>query len=121
MGCVVVCIGCVCFFFFQAEDGIRDDLVTGVQTCALPIWMTSESPEVRTPSRTMKSPMKKRTMLQSTFDTRVLGVAVETNGRKNRTNAPPARAMRGSQLGVEAKKAIATAVVMPTVTASPVR
>src|SRR5947208_4744621 len=26
-------------FFFQAEDGIRDDLVTGVQTCALPIWI----------------------------------------------------------------------------------
>src|SRR5258708_6050342 len=25
------------FFFFQAEEGIRDDLVTGVQTCALPI------------------------------------------------------------------------------------
>src|SRR5947208_1710768 len=24
--------------FFQAEDGIRDDLVTGVQTCALPIF-----------------------------------------------------------------------------------
>ena len=31
---------CMCFFFFfQAEDGIRDDLVTGVQTCALPICM----------------------------------------------------------------------------------
>src|SRR6266496_6174613 len=27
-----------CFFFFQAEDGIRDLYVTGVQTCALPIW-----------------------------------------------------------------------------------
>src|SRR2546425_12144781 len=27
----------VSFFFFQAEDGIRDKLVTGVQTCALPI------------------------------------------------------------------------------------
>src|SRR2546425_8854630 len=27
-----------CFFFFQAEDGIRDKLVTGVQTCALPIY-----------------------------------------------------------------------------------
>src|SRR5258708_24614555 len=27
----------VFFLFFQAEDGIRDDLVTGVQTCALPI------------------------------------------------------------------------------------
>src|SRR6266436_8225474 len=28
----------VFFFFFQAEDGIRDVAVTGVQTCALPIW-----------------------------------------------------------------------------------
>src|SRR3712207_7943248 len=28
---------CVLFFFFQAEDGIRDIGVTGVQTCALPI------------------------------------------------------------------------------------
>src|SRR5260221_10189877 len=27
-----------CFFFFQAEDGIRDHCVTGVQTCALPIY-----------------------------------------------------------------------------------
>src|SRR5256884_1951131 len=27
------------FFFFQAEDGIRDVAVTGVQTCALPIWV----------------------------------------------------------------------------------
>src|SRR5258708_28690656 len=30
-----------CGFFFQAEDGIRDDLVTGVQTCALPISITN--------------------------------------------------------------------------------
>src|SRR5690606_40159904 len=30
----------VSFFFFQAEDGIRDFHVTGVQTCALPIWAT---------------------------------------------------------------------------------
>src|SRR2546428_5391834 len=28
------------FFFFQAEDGIRDLIVTGVQTCALPILWT---------------------------------------------------------------------------------
>src|SRR2546430_6296974 len=32
------------FFFFQAEDGIRDLTVTGVQTCALPI---SDGPVVR--------------------------------------------------------------------------
>src|SRR3989440_7028012 len=33
--CVAVRI--IFFFFFQAEDGIRDLIVTGVQTCALPI------------------------------------------------------------------------------------
>src|SRR5207244_8458128 len=31
-------------FFFQAEDGIRDDLVTGVQTCALPIYALLKLP-----------------------------------------------------------------------------
>src|SRR5207244_5374773 len=31
-------------FFFQAEDGIRDDLVTGVQTCALPILEEIDAP-----------------------------------------------------------------------------
>src|SRR5437762_10768827 len=29
-------------FFFQAEDGIRDTSVTGVQTCALPIYLLEE-------------------------------------------------------------------------------
>src|SRR2546430_5181732 len=32
-----------CFFFFQAEDGIRDLTVTGVQTCALPIFSLATS------------------------------------------------------------------------------
>src|SRR5207248_6217630 len=41
--CIYVCCLYVLFFFFfffffQAEDGIRDRTVTGVQTCALPIW-----------------------------------------------------------------------------------
>src|SRR2546428_4183171 len=31
------------YFFFQAEDGIRDLIVTGVQTCALPIWISQGS------------------------------------------------------------------------------
>src|SRR5690606_41076129 len=30
------------FFFFQAEDGIRDFHVTGVQTCALPIYLLNQ-------------------------------------------------------------------------------
>src|SRR5712692_8126166 len=33
----------VFFFFFQAEDGIRDGTVTGVQTCALPISSCSRA------------------------------------------------------------------------------
>src|SRR5205809_5964943 len=37
LACVIVCV----FFFFQAEDGIRDVAVTGVQTCALPIFPTA--------------------------------------------------------------------------------
>src|SRR5436309_10555271 len=35
--CVHMYIYAIVFFFFQAEDGIRDFHVTGVQTCALPI------------------------------------------------------------------------------------
>src|SRR2546428_9259969 len=46
---VVVCF--LFFFFFQAEDGIRDLIVTGVQTCALPISKTTsvfpDRPRVR--------------------------------------------------------------------------
>src|SRR2546430_9794845 len=36
-GILVFSCGRPCSFFFQAEDGIRDLTVTGVQTCALPI------------------------------------------------------------------------------------
>src|SRR5690606_37204909 len=36
--CHFSCLRGSLFFFFQAEDGIRDFHVTGVQTCALPIW-----------------------------------------------------------------------------------
>src|SRR5262249_59153451 len=38
-------------FFFQAEDGIRDWSVTGVQTCALPIFVRSTSRRPSCPSR----------------------------------------------------------------------
>src|SRR5256885_4247561 len=38
-------------FFFQAEDGIRDYKVTGVQTCALPIYPSSfRAPDLRSAS-----------------------------------------------------------------------
>src|SRR2546421_1522219 len=37
--CLSVILYDLFFFFFQAEDGIRDLIVTGVQTCALPIYV----------------------------------------------------------------------------------
>src|SRR5205823_8858030 len=46
-----------CVFFFQAEDGIRDKLVTGVQTCALPICAP---PSVSSPRRPLWRPWSRR-------------------------------------------------------------
>src|ERR1022692_5178737 len=43
------------FFFFQAEDGIRDYKVTGVQTCALPIWIPPADWPPKTPSDCWRS------------------------------------------------------------------
>src|SRR5438034_3976984 len=40
-------ISFIFFFFFQAEDGIRDHCVTGVQTCALPIYPAKTDPHIR--------------------------------------------------------------------------
>src|SRR5437762_4487701 len=59
------------FFFFQAEDGIRDTSVTGVQTCALPIsrrrttwwsstWASSSGIRVPTLRRTSKAGLWRR-------------------------------------------------------------
>src|SRR3989442_3169656 len=45
---LTICSELFFFFFFQAEDGIRDADVTGVQTCALPI---SEKLHILTPPR----------------------------------------------------------------------
>src|SRR5206468_8579396 len=42
---VGVMASCAVFFFFQAEDGIRDLIVTGVQTCALPIFDVVAHPD----------------------------------------------------------------------------
>src|SRR5256712_6789181 len=58
------------FFFFQAEDGIRDLIVTGVQTCALPIYpvrlpldvvlVFSANPEDYTARGKIVTPLKDR-------------------------------------------------------------
>src|SRR5256885_5541946 len=55
------------FFFFQAEDGIRDYKVTGVQTCALPIWPDVRLIDVATKAAAqMKDRLKDQPMVLST-------------------------------------------------------
>src|SRR2546425_6959637 len=60
---------CYFFFFFQAEDGIRDKLVTGVQTCALPIWQFSTTRS----NRMSIGPFKRRSSWPSSFVTGLIG------------------------------------------------
>src|SRR2546430_12898123 len=48
------CMACrLFFFFFQAEDGIRDLTVTGVQTCALPILRSEGNTDLNNQVSTM--------------------------------------------------------------------
>src|SRR5688500_19966643 len=50
------------FFFFQAEDGIRDYKVTGVQTCALPIFTLKTEVIDDSASSSRKSPGDSRVL-----------------------------------------------------------
>src|SRR2546430_6652558 len=55
----VVILSLLFFFFFQAEDGIRDLTVTGVQTCALPIYPNSfQAPPVGPPPTPSRSSLR---------------------------------------------------------------
>src|SRR6266568_7156089 len=101
-----VVIFCFVFFFFQAEDGIRDGTVTGVQTCALPIS------SVRAPRRAvvallavnsigdqpMPSPRSRRpsdsTSSVAACFARCVG---ETNGRLSRATPSRAREVRAAR------------------------
>src|SRR3989442_2129489 len=75
----------MCFFFFQAEDGIRDADVTGVQTCALPIcdFRARSGSE-----RARKSPVRNHARESST-SVSALGSAAASASSKTR-----ARSMR---------------------------
>src|SRR5207245_7666150 len=66
-----VCVFVVFFFFFQAEDGIRDATVTGVQTCALPISFMA----VLNVTATFSTAMNAATITTATFSLRAAGAA----------------------------------------------
>src|SRR2546430_5958564 len=56
-----LCVVKFLFFFFQAEDGIRDLTVTGVQTCALPISFRSRAGEAKTRRFRLEHPAQRQT------------------------------------------------------------
>src|SRR2546430_10572948 len=78
-------------FFFQAEDGIRDLTVTGVQTCALPI---SSSAAVK---RAVEIGGLLRTAQMMERDAGAISVAPATNG--SATEAASTRPARPAQIG----------------------
>src|SRR2546422_11734143 len=68
------------FFFFQAEDGIRDVAVTGVQTCALPIsgpagWRARARPPRGTPATAGRPPAPGSRETDRAWDARARGRA----------------------------------------------
>src|SRR3989442_12397555 len=79
----------MCFFFFQAEDGIRDADVTGVQTCALPISCRSTAGGITgTTSRIIQrgslrcSPALPELRIASDRKSVVEGKSVDLGGRR---------------------------------------
>src|SRR6476619_8378382 len=69
------------FFFFQAEDGIRDWSVTGVQTCALPIWSPKRG-SVEIPPATGPNAGPEQHKQQPDRKSVVYGKSVDLGGRR---------------------------------------
>src|SRR5690606_40615777 len=94
------------FFFFQAEDGIRDFHVTGVQTCALPIYICAFIPLVIYPS-----PADARRAYQSYSDTdsqvkpkpKPMVAPKPANSRKPATPPKPAKRSEERRVGKESR------------------
>src|SRR6266704_4168433 len=76
-------------FFFQAEDGIRDRNVTGVQTCALPISTRPPGPE--RPPGSMRASLESRRVGPRPGGARNAGGARPRARRRIRERAPGPR------------------------------
>src|SRR5207247_4669048 len=80
-------------FFFQAEDGIRDPLVTGVQTCALPIC--GRSPPARPLARGRRAPATSGRGLRGPGGAGRRGRAASAGTPRGPAPAPPRRPRLG--------------------------
>src|SRR5439155_10635258 len=67
---IVIYANMISYFFFQAEDGIRDGHVTGVQTCALPISSRRKARSRAMRARGTTCTLRIRKMMETTLITR---------------------------------------------------
>src|SRR5216684_5738703 len=88
------------FFFFQAEDGIRDVAVTGVQTCALPICCCSPEPPEPLRLSPPSLPPSPGKGLASTSTTPAPWVAPASPPPGPAPTAPPSSSVRRGSLGL---------------------
>src|SRR5439155_12454913 len=88
------------FFFFQAEDGIRDGHVTGVQTCALPISVVAWGP-----SSAGRVPCQKVVSKDADGPAQATGRLERraTGGRVTRVAARPERRSEERRVGKEGR------------------
>src|SRR5699024_11245646 len=85
------------FIFFQAEDGIRARNVTGVQTCALPIFIvTGSAPESAGASTSAGTPVPARTVGS---DTKLVGVLSDSAAVAVPVISPEARSIEADVPG----------------------
>src|SRR5438128_10143929 len=95
------------FFFFQAEDGIRDATVTGVQTCALPIsaipWPASWSATPTTTSARMPGQIGRASCRERVY----IAVQAGAPERKNRKGGRALASLVGSDAANRGPPAVA--------------
>src|SRR3989441_2424443 len=87
----VLCLVRLIFFFFQAEDGIRDKLVTGVQTCALPISRCSRAPTGTSDTPWWRAVGSPKRWNSGTSGSGSLPGWTRSSGRSRRCSAPRGR------------------------------
>src|SRR5215470_14161951 len=91
------------FFFFQAEDGIRDATVTGVQTCALPIFPKSATGDSRYQSGYAKTAALS-TSLAAATSSRTEPLRVGRNSKATHHTGRGSISSKSAALGVAARR-----------------
>src|SRR3989449_6772918 len=95
------------FFFFQAEDGIRDVAVTGVQTCALPIFRVAATAaalhrELEARARVGESGVRRLCLIEHDFERRILTDLEPEVTAGAELDVDPDRVARGRGVGENA-------------------